>query len=57
MRNVGIDPILLGSGSPRYSLEQNVAALDRLWLTEEERERIRIGTARALFGLAQEGRN
>jgi predicted TIM-barrel fold metal-dependent hydrolase len=51
MRNVGIDHILLGSDFPQYSLRQNVDALDRLPLDDEEKAKIRHGNARALFAL------
>jgi predicted TIM-barrel fold metal-dependent hydrolase len=51
IRNVGIDHVLLGSDYPQFSLEQNVAALDRLPLTDSERAKIRHENARALFGL------
>lgn len=51
MRNVGIDHLLLGSDFPQYSLEQNVNALDRLGLEEDEKAKIRHENARALLGL------
>jgi predicted TIM-barrel fold metal-dependent hydrolase len=51
MRNVGIDHILLGSDFPQYSLRQNVDALDRLPLDDEEKAKIRHRNARALFKL------
>lgn len=51
MRNVGIDHILLGSDFPQYSLGQNVDALDRLPLDDEEKAKIRHRNARALFAL------
>lgn len=50
MRNVGIDHLLLGSDYPQFSLEQNVRALARLGLDENERAKIRHENARALLG-------
>jgi len=55
MRNVGIDHILLGSDYPQYSLEQNVAALDRLGLTESEKAAVMFGNAQRLFHLTAPG--
>ena len=52
MRNVGIDHILLGSDYPQYSLAQNVAALDRLGLSESEKAAVTFGNAQRLFRLA-----
>ena len=51
LRNVGIDRVLLGSDYPQFSLGQSVAALERLDLSDEEKAKIRVGNARALFGL------
>jgi predicted TIM-barrel fold metal-dependent hydrolase len=51
MRNVGIDRLLLGSDYPQYSLAQNVNALGRLALDENEMAKIRYENARALFGV------
>ena len=51
IRNVGIDRVLLGSDYPQYSLEQNVRALARLTLDENEKAKIRYENARAVFGL------
>ena len=51
IRNVGVDHVLLGSDYPQYSLAQNLAALDRLGLTDSEKAAIRSGNARKLFGL------
>src|SRR4030095_1991922 len=51
IRNVGIDHVLVGSDYPQFSREQNVAALERLPLTDSERAKIRYENARALFGL------
>lgn len=56
MRNVGIDHVLLGSDYPQYSLEQNVAALDRLGLSDSEKAMVRFGNARRLFRLANPSR-
>lgn len=50
LRNVGIDQVLLGSDYPQISLAKTVGALDRLPLTDEEKAKIRVGNARALFG-------
>ncbi len=49
IRNVGIDQVLLGSDFPQYSLARNANALARLPLTEEEKMKIRLENARALF--------
>lgn len=51
IRNVGVDHVLLGSDYPQYSLAQNVSALDRLGLTEQEKSAIRYENARRLFKL------
>lgn len=51
MRNVGINRVLLGSDYPQYSLEQNVRALSRLALDEQEIAKIRYENASALFRL------
>jgi predicted TIM-barrel fold metal-dependent hydrolase len=51
IRNVGIEHVLLGSDYPQFSLEQNLAALDGLPLTDSERAKIRYENARTLFGL------
>ena len=52
IRNVGADHVLLGSDYPQFSLAQNMEALDRLGLTDEEKAMIRERNARTLFGLA-----
>jgi len=52
MRNVGIDRLLLGSDFPQFTLQQNLDALERLPLTDEEKTKIRVGNARMLFDLA-----
>lgn len=51
LRNVGIDRVLLGSDYPQMGLGQAVDALERLDLDDAEKDKIRIGNARALFGL------
>lgn len=51
LRNVGIDNLLLGSDFPQLSLKQSVDALDRLNLTEEEKQKIRWKNANRLFSL------
>lgn len=51
LRNVGIGQVLLGSDYPQLPLAKAVDALDRLDLTDEEKEKIRSGNARRLFGL------
>ena len=51
IRNVGADHVLLGSDYPQYSLAQNLNALDRLGLTENEKIAIRYENARKLFKL------
>ncbi|MES2753246.1 MAG: amidohydrolase family protein [Pseudomonadota bacterium] len=53
VRNVGIGHVLLGSDYPQYSLAQNLAALDRLGLSAEEKEKIRYTNARRLFALGR----
>jgi predicted TIM-barrel fold metal-dependent hydrolase len=51
MRNVGIEHVLLGSDYPQMSLAQNLGALDRLGLSEAEKEKIRYGNAQRLLRL------
>jgi predicted TIM-barrel fold metal-dependent hydrolase len=51
LRNVGIEHVLFGSDYPQYSLQANLDALDRLGLTDAEKEAIRVGNARKLLGL------
>ena len=51
IRNVGVDHVLLGSDYPRYSLAQNLSALDALGLSENEKAAIRYDNARKLFKL------
>lgn len=51
MRNVGVEYLLLGSDHPQMSLAQNLGALDRLGLSEAEKEKIRYGNAQQLLGL------
>lgn len=52
MRNVGIEYLLLGSDYPQMSLAQNLEALDRLGLSEAEKEKIRYGNAQRLLRLS-----
>jgi uncharacterized protein len=49
MRNVGVDHLLFGSDYPQYSLAQNLDALDRLGLTDQEKAAIRWENARKLL--------
>ncbi len=51
LRNVGIDRVLLGSDYPQITLGRTLDALERLDLSEAEKRKIRVGNARALFGL------
>jgi uncharacterized protein len=51
IRNVGVDNVLLGSDFPQYSLAANLAALNRLKLTEAEKDKIRFGNAQRLLKL------
>jgi len=51
MRNVGVEYLLLGSDYPQMSLVQNLRALDRLGLSEAEKEKIRYGNAQRLLRL------
>lgn len=50
LRNVGIDHVLLGSDYPQMGLGAAVDALERLDLTDAEKEKIRHGNAARLFG-------
>lgn len=50
LRNVGIDHVLLGSDYPQMGLGAMADALERLPLTDGEKEKIRVGNARRLFG-------
>lgn len=52
IRNVGVEHVLLGSDYPQYSLAANLAALERLPLTADEKQAIRAGNAARLLGLA-----
>ncbi len=47
IRNVGVDRMLLGSDYPQYSLAQDLNALNRLGLTEQEKSAIRCARMRA----------
>lgn len=49
IRGVGVDHVLLGSDYPQYSLEQSARALDRLGLSDAEKEMIRYRNASRLF--------
>lgn len=51
LRNVGIDHVLLGSDYPQLGLGKAVDALERLELSDEEKDKIRSGNARKLLGL------
>jgi predicted TIM-barrel fold metal-dependent hydrolase len=51
MRNVGVDHVLLGSDFPQFTLAQNVAALEKLKLTDSEKAAIRHENAERLLGL------
>ncbi|HUQ10575.1 MAG TPA: amidohydrolase family protein [Steroidobacteraceae bacterium] len=51
LRNVGVDHVLFGSDYPQYPLAKNVAALEKLGLTDDEKAKIRFENARKLFGL------
>lgn len=51
LRNVGIDHVLLGSDYPQLGLGKAVDALERLGLSDEEKDKIRSGNARKLLGL------
>lgn len=50
LRNVGIDRVILGSDYPQWTLDTAIDALERLDLRAEEKEQIRVGNARRLFG-------
>lgn len=49
MRNVGINNILLGSDFPQFNLKQAVDALERLDLTQDEKQKIRFKNAEKLL--------
>jgi predicted TIM-barrel fold metal-dependent hydrolase len=51
IRNVGVDHVLFGSDFPQFSLARNLAALDQLGLTDQEKAAIRFENARKLLGL------
>ena len=57
LRNVGIDHVLLGSDYPQLGLAKAVDALERLDLSDEEKNKIRFGNAGRLFGLKGDGGN
>jgi predicted TIM-barrel fold metal-dependent hydrolase len=52
LRNIGIDHILLGSDFPQLSLRQAVDALEKLDLTQVEKDKIKYENANTLFSLA-----
>lgn len=45
IKNVGINKVLLGSDFPQFTLKQAVDALERLNLTQSEKDKIRYGNA------------
>jgi predicted TIM-barrel fold metal-dependent hydrolase len=51
LRNVGIDHVILGSDYPQISLARTLEAFEKIDLTEEEKDKIRVGNARRLFGM------
>lgn len=51
LRNVGIDYLLMGSDYPQLSLAQTLGALDRLGLTDVEKQKIRYDNAQRLLGV------
>lgn len=51
LHNVGIDQVLLGSDYPQITLARTLEAFEKLNLTGEEKDRIRVGNARKLFGV------
>jgi predicted TIM-barrel fold metal-dependent hydrolase len=51
LRNVGVDHLLFGSDYPQYPLAMNLAALEKLGLTHEEKAKIRFGNAQKLLGV------
>jgi uncharacterized protein len=51
MRSVGIDRLLFGSDYPQYTVAQNLEALDKLGLTEEEKTQVLYTNASTLLGL------
>jgi uncharacterized protein len=51
IRNVGIDHVVLGSDYPQISLARTMEAFEKIDFTDEEKEKIRVGNARRLFGL------
>lgn len=53
LRNVGIDHVLLGSDFPQISLARTLEAFEKLDLSEDEKQKIRVGNARTLFGPGQ----
>lgn len=53
LRNVGIDHVLLGSDYPQISLARTLEAFEKLDLTDEEKQKIRVGNAHKLFGVKE----
>lgn len=51
LRNVGIDYLLMGSDYPQLSLARTLGALDRLGLTDVEKQKIRYDNAQRLLGV------
>ena len=51
IRGVGVDHVLLGSDFPQFTLAETLEAFEKLPLTADEKRRIRVENARALFGL------
>ena len=49
LRNIGIDQVLLGSDYPQFSLAQTLDALERLYLEEIEKAKIRYTNALRLL--------
>lgn len=51
IRGVGVDHVLLGSDYPQFTLARTLAAFEKLGLAPDEKDAIRYGNARRLFGL------
>jgi predicted TIM-barrel fold metal-dependent hydrolase len=51
IRGVGVEHVLLGSDFPQFTMAQTLAAFEALPLNPDEKAKIRIENARALFGL------
>ena len=52
IRGVGVDHVILGSDYPQFTLEETLAAFEKLALTPEEKVKIRYQNAQALFKLS-----